>query len=305
MHYLCFSVLVDFLYFHKHRDCGGQRRFALDLLMAIAPDIGANQSEETMGYFLRRSREVSKSICRHIDIMSMKDCTIGISEFAEFNLSGDILAIKNELKDLIKHSRNIHKSDRTQLIDVIDKSRNYNFIKEILVFVLKNTTNMKSDFKRLSIDKLKKEIINTDNNAKLERLCLVALDMREENLVHLCLEKMGNNVHISRLVQYLIDLEFDNDKLVEDIADRLIFRLDNNVYIEKVIRAYIAKKSFSQEAKQLFLEKHISQLDNNKYLFSVLKFLWEEDFTDEVRKYGELLTNTTYIKRLDALTKNE
>lgn len=305
MIHLCFSEFIHTLFLNKNKDCGGEMRFALDFLSSIDPDIYLNQSETSIGYFVRRSREVSKSLCRSIEIRALHECTEAISEFAEYNLSGDLLKLKEDVRDLIRYSHNISRKEKERLVKSIDEHKDYAFLKDVLVFILKNTTNIKVDFKKMNVKKLRRAIIDTDNNAKLERLCLVALDMKEENLMHLCLEKMGNNVHISRLVQYLIDIEFDNDTSVEDIADRLVSRLDNNIYIEKVIRAYIAKKSFSREAKRLFLEKHISQLDNNKYLFSVLKFLWEEDFVDEVRKYGKLLTNETHIKKLDILTKNE
>ena len=175
------------------------------------------------------------------------------------------------------------------------------FLREIFIFIVENTSNIRFD-KRIKTKKdLEKAIIMTEDNQKLERLCLVAYDMKEINLMYACIEKLSNAVHISNIITYIIEDNFSNDPSIKEFINALLDKMTNNIYIERILEAYFRNQTFTEEDKLEFIDKHIHQMTNNQYLYLFLEFLVKNNNTNLAIKHQEKLTNKTYYNKFKQL----
>ena len=236
---------------------------------------------------------------KKLKVGKMENSTDNVNYFAKKRLVEDSGEVKTSIISLINNSENISKDDKDKLINIIDNDTTYNFLKEVFYFTVENTVNI--DLKIKTLEDLQKAIINTDNNAKLEKLCLVAFDMKNESAMNLCFEKMTNSVHISRVIEYVVENGFHNDEIMQDFIDKMISKISNNVYLDKIFKIYLSKKEISNEDKIRFIDKHFHQMTNNKYMFDFLKFLYENNFKEQAIEYQSRLTNKTYIDKFKEL----
>lgn len=298
MYHLCFSTFIDRLLLNKNNNLPSRNVFAIDFL-CVFNDFFFGYSETSIGYFMSRSRNVSKTVIKQLRSEKMTNHKKDLEEFVQDNLSGDKEAIRESILTLIKYSNNIHEEDKQNLINIIEKDDTYNFLKEVFYYVVERTTNIKEDLGVKNIEELESKIFSTDNNATLERLCLVAFDMESVNCMYLCMEKMTNNAHIERVVSYIIDYNFGGSSDIELFVNKLISKMTNNLYISKIMRRVISKNSLTRDSKVAFINSHIKQFKNDKYLFDILTFMIDNGYIDEVLSNKELLSNETYIKKLN------
>ena len=192
----------------NHRSYIGRTTFVREFLVCFEDSLG-DYSKNVIGYLMSRSRNPSKILMKKLKVGKMENSTDNVNYFAKKRLVEDSGEVKTSIISLINNSENISKDDKDKLINIIDNDTTYNFLKEVFYFTVENTVNI--DLKIKTLEDLQKAIINTDNNAKLEKLCLVAFDMKNESAMNLCFEKMTNSVHISRVIEYVVENGFHND----------------------------------------------------------------------------------------------
>lgn len=295
MYHLCFATFMDMLMLNQnHRSYISRTTFVREFLVCFEDSLG-DYSKNVIGYLMSRSRNPSKILMKKLKVGKMENSTDNVNYFAKKRLVEDSREVKASIISLINNSENISKDDKDKLINIIDNDTTYNFLKEVFYFTVENTVNI--DLKIKTLEDLQKAIINTDNNAKLEKLCLVAFDMKNESAMNLCFEKMTNSVHISRVIEYAVESGFHNDEIMQDFIDKMISKISNNVYLDRIFKIYLSKEEISNDDKIQFIDKHIRQITNNKYLFDILKFLYENNFKTQAIKYMSKLTNDTYTTR--------
>lgn len=295
MYHLCFATFMDMLMLNQnHRSHVGRVTFVNEFLAVFEVSL-QGYSPNVIGYLLSRSRNPSKILMKKLKVGKMEDSTDALNYFVGKHLIKESDDVKSSMISLVKNSENISCKDKDKLIDIINNDITYNFLKEVFYFTIENTVNI--DLKIKTLEDLQKAIINTDNNAKLEKLCLVAFDMKNESAMNLCFEKMTNSVHISRVIEYAVESGFHNDEIMQDFIDKMISKISNNVYLDRIFKTYLSKEEISNDDKIQFIDRHIHQIANNKYLFDILKFLYENNFKTQAIKYMSKLTNDTYTTR--------
>ncbi|KXT68814.1 hypothetical protein SGODD07_02014 [Streptococcus gordonii] len=304
MYHLCFATFIEKLMLcQTGNGIGvGRNQFALDFLGVFWEDIkGTYNNENYMGYFMRRDRNLPGPLTQKLTSIRNEDHSYNMKNFIYENLCGDKEEIRKAILSLVENAQNISNEDKAMLTKIIKNEETYAFLKEVFYYVIDNTTNQKINIDKSNEEELQNTIIATEDNHQLERLCLIAFDMKNTRAMHLCFEKMTNAVHISRVIEYVVKNDFQDDESMKDFIDKMISKISNNVYLDRIFKIYLSTDGISYEDKIQFIDKHFHQISNNKYLFDVLVFLYKNNFKEKALEYKSTLTNKTYVGRFEEL----
>ena len=165
-------------------------------------------------------------------------------------------------------------------------------------FTVLNTNNkVPPDELRLRRPSLLVQADATENNVRLGKIALKAMDAPDEPALRRCLEKMTNAVYVTNTLIALSRHEVFQQ--LKTLFHEQLSRVMNNKYRYQIIEACLREGYFSEHPGEL-LGPHFAEFTNNRYAYDILVFLCENGLREEAERHKDGLTNTTYIKRFTA-----
>ena len=293
---LCFGSFAEVLLKYRKNSGVSREQIGRTLLDFIDPSFAQGKENSYIYSFINRKRELPTDLKCHEfehDILVEQ-----FRRLTEKNLKPAHTELLDELTALIREDTHINDQTQDTLLGYIEALDLPLFLSELFIFIVGNTNNTnRTDDLRIRRRSLPAQVEATENNVRLAKIALKAMNASDEPALRSCLEKMNNAVYVANTLTALSRHEaFSAWKtLFHECFSGII----NNKYRYRVFEECLLEGYFHEHPNEL-LGPHFSEFANNRYAYDLLVFLCEKDLRAEAERHKDKLTNTTYIKRFAA-----
>jgi len=266
------------------------------LLDIIDPSFALGKDASYIYRFMNRRREIPGELKRKgFDLAQLQ------SQFVMF--TGQYLSTNHDLimdafVALVTGDEYIGEDTQEELLQQKDSQRLALFLAALFAFTVLNTDNLTPPGEmRIRKPTLLAQAEATENNVRLAKIALKAMDGDDEPALRRCLEKMTNAVYVANT---LVALSRNSLFVIYDaLFHKCLSGMENNKYRYQVFTECLREGYFHEHPGKL-LDSHFAEFANNRYAYDLLVFLCENGLREEAERHRDKLTNKVYVKRLTA-----
>ena len=266
------------------------------LLDFIDPTFTEGKEASYIYRFMNRRREIPGELKRQG--FDPAELQARFNAFVEQNLATDHAGIMDAFVELVTEDGYISEGAQEELLQQKENQRLALFLAALFSFTVQNTSNKTPPGEmRIRRPTLIAQAEATENNVRLAKIALKAMDAFDEPALRYCLEKMTNAVDVTNtLIALSRHEEFAQ---LQALFHEYFSGVENNKYRGRIFEECLREGCFRERPDEL-LGYHFAEFTNNRYAYDLLVFLCENGLREVAERYKDKLTNTTYIKRFAA-----
>jgi hypothetical protein len=293
---LCFGDFAELLWKYKKSSAVSREQIGRALLDFIDPDFVSSKEASYIYSFMNRKRELPADLKRHE--FEQNQLTEQFDAFAQKHLNPAYEALLSELAMLIQDDEYIDERTQEALLDYLAEPDPPRCLSELFAFIVGNTNNLaRTDELRIRRHSLLAQVEATENNVRLGKIAVKAMDKPDTEALSRCFAKMTNAVYVANtLIALCRNSHF---ALFAESFHTELTKLENNKYRLQVLSECIKEGYYSEHPAEL-LDAHFGKFTNNRYAYDLLVFLVGQDLRELAEQYQSQLTSALYAKRFAA-----